>query len=89
MKTYIADGCADLVTEKSHDGIVNVIFGPGYYRHIQGQTSCSVHNTGDEFRVVFPSPSSGADVRIVLDYADARCLVLALAEFKKELGFEE
>lgn len=90
MKPYIADGCVDLVTAKSHDDVVNVIYGPGYYHHLQGQVACSLHNTGDYFVASFPSAyAKGATTRVVLDADQARLLVLALAEFKKELGFEE
>ena len=89
MKAYIADDTVDYVTSPSHDGIVNVIYGPGYVNSIQGLLSCSLHNHGNGYKVSFYDHVFDKKKKIKLDYDEARNLVLALAEFKKDLGFEE
>ena len=89
MKSYIADNTVDFVTSPSRDGIVNVIYGQGYYKDLQGDVSCSLYNHGNGYAIKFYPPRGGVLKVINLDYAEARNLVLALAEFKKELWFEE
>lgn len=89
MKAYIADTAVDYVTSPSHDGIVNVIYGPGYYKDFQGDVSCSLRNHGNGYTIKFYPPRGGVLKVINLNYYEARNLVLALAEFKKEFGFEE
>lgn len=47
-----------------------------------------LENTGNGFIACFPAVhSTQQDYYVCLDYSQARDLVLALAEFKQELGF--
>lgn len=91
MKSYITDNTVDFVTSPSRDGIVNVIYGPGYSKSVEGNISCSLYDHGNGYTAKFYNYSVSLEAikTINLDYDEARNLVLALAEFKKELGFEE
>ena len=85
MKFYISDGVEDTVTR--HDDFACVRQGKGYSS--PGRISCIVKNTGNGYIARFPANSSTRqDHYVCLDYVQARDLVLGLAEFKKELGFE-
>jgi hypothetical protein len=85
MKSYISDGTEDLVERE--DDLAGVIAGRGYRN--PGELRCVVYNTGNGYIARFPANSSTRqDHYVCLDYAQARDLVLGLAEFKKELGFE-
>ena len=85
MKIYISDGTEDIVTRQ--DNHAGVIAGHGY--QTPGEVRCVVENTGNGYIAHFPANSSTRqDYYVCLDYAQARDLVLGLAEFKKELGFE-
>lgn len=85
MTRYISDGT---VQETSRCGdIAIVVQGEGYSE--PGKVSCSVENTGNGYIARFNAPNcTMQDYYVCLDYAQARDLVLGLAEFKKELGFK-
>ena len=85
MNSYISDGAADIVERVQDTALVSQ--GKGYSS--PGLISCIVKNTGNGYIARFPANSSTRqDYWVCLDYAQARDLVLGLAEFKKELGFE-
>jgi hypothetical protein len=85
MTRYISDGVEDRVTRD--DDVAEVISGHGY--GTPGEIRCVVENTGNGYIARFPANSSTRqDYYVCLDYSQARDLVLGLAEFKKELGFE-
>ena len=85
MTRYISDGTEDIVTRQ--DNLAEVIAGHGY--RTPGEIRCVVENTGNGYIAQFPSHSSTRqDYYVCIDYAQARELVLGLAEFKKELGFK-
>ena len=83
-KRYTSEGCTDLVD--SYENKVFVTRGKGYY--CPGGVSMKLTDTGNGYIACFPSDSSTTqDYYICMDYAQARDLVLGLAEFKKNLGF--
>jgi hypothetical protein len=85
MTRYVSDGTEDIVERFEDTAFVRQ--GKGYSS--PGLISCIVENTGNGYIARFPANSSTRqDYYVCLDYAQARDLVLGLAEFKKELGFE-
>lgn len=81
---YISDNCEDLVDR--HGPVAIVTQGFGYY--VPGEDRCVLTDTGNGYIAKFPAhTSTRQDYYVVLDYAQARDLVLALSTFKKELGF--
>jgi hypothetical protein len=85
MTRYVSDGTEDVVERVQDTAFVRQ--GKGYSS--PARVSCIVENTGNGYIAQFPSHSSTRqDYYVCLDYAQARDLVLGLAEFKKELGFE-
>ncbi len=87
MNTY-SDGLTIDHVYKNGD-VVDVVRGDGYVKHIQGTISCQMFDTGNGFIAKFPScRSTEQDYFVCMDYAQAREIVLALAEFKKQLGFD-
>ncbi len=72
------------------ENIARVAYRGGYASHVIGHVACALEDTGNGFIAHLPSSSATRqDKYVCLDYDEARNLILALSEFKKELGFTE
>ena len=85
MTTYWDCGIESKVSRKNNEAVV--VMRNGYNKH--GDVSVQLKNTGNGYIAHFPSHNSTTqDYYVCLDYSQAYDLILALAEFKKEMGFK-
>jgi len=85
MKSYVDENSVVHVTRKNDKAYVKQ--GYGYYN--VGENACVLKNTGNGYIAKFPSNSCvDQDYYVCLSYSQAYDLILALAEFKKDLGFK-
>ena len=84
--SFYADDVGSVSKVSKEEGVARVV-----YLNREGPLSVAeVTNTENGFIARFPAVhSTQQDYYVCLDYAQARDLVLGLAEFKKQLGFQE
>lgn len=82
--SFYVDDVGSVSKVSKEEGVARVV-----YLNREGPLSVAeVTNTGNGFIARFPAVhSTQQDYYVCLDYAQARDLVLGLAEFKETLGF--
>lgn len=79
-----SDGLLEIV--ETVGNLTRVIYGAGYVR--PGSIACELTDTGNGFVVRLPRHGSHSSERcLILDYSQARELVLALSPHARALGF--
>jgi len=81
---YWADATSQTV--ERHDDTSYVVMGSGYYK--TGETAATAQDNGNVYIIkFFANNCTQQDYYVCLDYSQAHDMILALSEFKKELGF--